>query len=198
MYMYFRFSEPSIVLLSTDKSNNMKLTKTISLPPNMMVDNISPFYNGSFVLSTYAHNKPVRIVDVNGNYTFFNGIAFPKSQYDVDKCQCAFIASHNILAFTDYDESIVCLFNTQTGESVKVTDPQVNRPRGVSKGPNDSILVCCYASIVQLTPRGEVLTSVDVGMCNLQAISVSKDFTQLAVSSTSRQDCQLRLFKILK
>ena len=174
------------------------LTKTIRLPPNMMVDSISPFYNGSFVLSTYDHNKPVRIVDVNGNYTFFNGIAFPKTRYSIDKCQCTFIASQNILAFTDFDENLVCLFNTQTGESVKVTDPQVDSPTGVSKGQNDSILVCCYASIVQLTPRGEVLASIDVGMCNLHAISVSNDFTHLVVSSNQEKNGQLCLFKILK
>jgi len=164
----------------------------------MNVDSIAPFYNGSFVLSTFDHNKPVRIVDVNGNYTFFNGTAFPKTQYNIDKCQCTFIASQNILAFTDFDENLVCLFNTQTGETVKVTDPQVNQPRGVGKGPNDSILVCCSASIVQLTTRGEVLASVDVGMSYLEAISVSNDFTHLAVSSTEDKNCQLRLFKIMK
>ena len=173
------------------------LTKTISLPSYMNVDNITPFYNGSFVLSTFDDNKPVRIIDVNGVYTFFHFIAFPRQRYELDKCQCTFIASHNILAFTDCDENSVCIYNTQTGESMTVFDSKIEMPRGVCEGPNGSILVCCGSSVVQLTPRGDVLTSVDVGM-QLRAVKVSKDWTQLAASSTEPGNHELRLFKILK
>jgi len=164
----------------------------------MHVDNITPFYNGSFVLSTYDDNMPVRIVDINGIYTFFHGIEFPQTWYEIGTCQCTFIASHNILVFTDYNKNIVCLFNTQTGETVKVTDSKIEKPIGVCEGPNGSILVACVSTIVQLTTRGEVLTCAGVGMRHLQAIKVSKNSMQLAVSSTTRGNCQLRLFKILK
>jgi len=179
----------------------MKLSKIIRLSSNTNLYSISPFSLGSFVTSTFGtfdNNTPVQIVNGNGNNTFFPDLIFPKNQYERGKCQCTFIASHGILALTDYDESSVCLYNTQTGHTVKVTDSQIEKPRGVCKGPNGSILVACVSSIVQLTIHGEVLTSVDVGMHDLQAINISRDWTQLVVSCIATGNCQLRLFEILK
>ena len=187
--IYFR---SAIVLLLVCPNSNISLTKTI--PVSSCLYSISPFYIGTFLSNTRGVAQPVRIVDIEGNETVLHYQELPN---EIERSRCTFIQSKDTLVFTDTNANTVYLLNTKTGERFKVIHPSIDNPRDACEGPNGTVLISCFSSILQLTVKGEILSSVDVGVICLYSVSVSKDGTKLAVSSSEPRNMELRLFKIV-
>ena len=75
-----------------------------------------------------------------------------------------------------------------------IKSDEIVTPRRVHAGPNGTVFVCSNAThaIVQISPRGDILMSHDVGMYPY-AVSLSGDGTRLVVANGH---CKIKLFRV--
>ncbi|XP_060591086.1 uncharacterized protein LOC132746045 [Ruditapes philippinarum] len=150
-----------------------------------------------FVVGTYDEPRPVRIVSLTGEEHDFC-VNFPNKSYSIDTSDCTYIKSSDKVVITSRDEHTVFIYDIKTDTRVVVKDDQMQKPRGVAVGPSDTILVCCYdtKSIVQITQRGQILSSFKLDMKWPLRVCVSRDKSCLVVMSMCLGYTNMQKFKI--
>ena len=182
--------------MSVSENNSITLLKTVSTTFNCL--NISTTSDDTFLISTVDHPRPVRTIDVDGNEGDIQHELLPDKSYKIDKSACTYIPSTKTLVFLDTELHKVYICDTTSGAGHLIKNDKIKNPRYICAGPSCSTFVCCEnpPCLVQLSLRGNVLTSHDVDISYPRAVCVSKDGTQIAVSNSDTGCRMLRVFRI--
>ena len=183
--------------MSVSSTNNICLVR--SLTTSFPCYSISPMNDDSFIVSTINHHDPVRTITVQGQEGDVQHSGLPDKTYKVDESKSTFIATKNILVFTDRCNHTVYLCNIQSGSCQTVQSDQIREPRGACPGNHDTVFVCSLGtnSILQISPQGKVVMTHDVGMVNPYAVSLSRDGARLAVSNdVAGQMMKIKVFTV--
>jgi hypothetical protein len=160
-------------------------------------DSLSLVVDNIFALGIADKTLPVcRLKDFKQFSNF--EVDFYRENYKLGETKCAYCHSLEILVLTDYARNTIAIINPRTGEKLRVQDKVIQGPRGVVIGKDGSIFVCCEDSccLVQLSPSGEILSFRKLRINFPHSICISKDFTKLAISNNSSDDCLILLFLI--
>ncbi|XP_060558345.1 uncharacterized protein LOC132718646 [Ruditapes philippinarum] len=150
-----------------------------------------------FVVGTYDYPRPVRIVSLTGEEHDFD-VNFPNKIYTIDTSACTYIKSSDKVVITDRNKHTVYIYDIKTDTRVVVKDDQIQDPRGAAVGPSDTILLCCRKTntIVQISQRGQVLSSYKIDIENPFTVCVSRDKSFIVVTSSSVGTTKMQKFKI--
>ncbi|XP_060567071.1 uncharacterized protein LOC132725897 [Ruditapes philippinarum] len=150
-----------------------------------------------FVVGTIDEPIPVRIVSLTGEELDFS-VNFPNKIYPIDTSDCTYIKSSDKVVITDRYEHTVCIYDIKTDTRVVVKDDKIQEPRGAAVGPSDTILLCCRKTntIVQISQRGQVLSSYKIDMENPFKVCVSRDKSFLVVTNSYIGNRKMQKFKI--
>jgi len=179
-------------------SDDCSVTMVKMLPTPFTYFSISPMDAGTFMVSPYNHERPVRTVDVHGKQGDFKHKLLPDKTYKIYESACTFIPSTNTCVFVDRDQHTVYMCDITSGEGHVVKSDKIVKPRGVYAGPNGTVFVCSNytGAFVQISPRGDILMSHDVEMWAPNAVSLSGDGARLAVSNSEIDNFKIKLFKV--
>jgi DNA-binding beta-propeller fold protein YncE len=150
-----------------------------------------------FVVGTYDEPRPVRIVSLTGEERDF-GVNFPYKKYTGGSSFSTYIKSSDKVVITDRDEHTVYIYDIKTGARIVVKDDQIHEPCGAAVGPSDTILVCSFKTntIVQISQRGQILSSYKLNMTYPWTVCVSRDKSFLVVANNSPGNRKMQKFKI--
>jgi len=151
-----------------------------------------------FILSTVDHPRPVRTITVHGQEGDVHHAGLPDKTYKEGDSRCTYMESHKTMVFTDRYAHEVYLSNIENGRCHIVHSDKIRFPVGACPGIDGTVFVCSgeTGTVVQLTTKGTVIASHDVGMAWPFAVSLSRDGTRLAVSNAVEDKMKIKLFKV--
>ncbi|XP_060598010.1 uncharacterized protein LOC132751789 [Ruditapes philippinarum] len=185
----------NIEFLHVSKCNEITSRRTFKVKTKY--DSISLKDDRHFVLRSYDDPRPVRIVSMTGEEHDFS-INFPNKSYSIDSSDCTYIKSRDKVVITDRDENTVNIYDIKTDTRVVVKDDQIQEPGGAAVGPSDTILLCCLKtdSIVQISQRGQILSSYKIDMEMPYKVCVSRDKSFLVVINKLSGNKKMLKFKL--
>jgi len=180
-------------------SENSTITMLKEITTTFRCDYISLLDVDTFMVGTYGHRPLICTIDVDGNEGEIQHKLLPDKTYKLGKSACAYIPSPETILFTDNDKHTVYMCDIKSGEGRVITNDTIRAPRGMCASSNGCVFVCSVNSdsIVQLSLRGDVLMTHDVGMYGPYAISVSTDGSRLVVSNGTHGQRKIKLFNIV-
>jgi len=182
--------------MSVSGDNTFTLLKTLFTSFNC--GSISLLDGDTFILTTYNHERPVRTIDVHGNEGEFQHKLLPDKNFKLATSACAYIPSTKTLLFCGRKQNTVYMCDITSGEGHVIKSKEIVEPRGICAGQNGGSFVCSEDThcVVQLSPTGDVLTSLRVNMKYPRAVSVSRDGSFMAVSNSMDPHSSIKLFNI--
>ncbi|XP_052783091.1 uncharacterized protein LOC128219322 [Mya arenaria] len=188
----------AICLLKVCNGNTITLMKTLTISTYCF--SICPLNDRTFVVSTWNDPRPARMIDMDGKVSDFNNVQFPEKTYMINESRGTYIPSINTVVLTARYANTVYLYNTVTGMETELKDRRIREPRDACVGPDGSIFVCSQKSnsIVQISPSGDILTSLNVDMRGPYTVAVSRDGSRMIVSNSLSGSMKLKLFNLIK
>ncbi|XP_060556260.1 E3 ubiquitin-protein ligase TRIM71-like [Ruditapes philippinarum] len=185
----------NIEFLHVSKCNEITSSRTCKVKTNYY--SICLKDDRQFVVGTYDEPRPVRIVSLTGEEHDFKD-NFPNKTYSIDTSDCTYIKSSDKVVITSRDEHTVFIYDIKTDTRVVVKDDQIQLPCGAAVGPSDTILVCCRKTntIVQISQRGQILSSYKINMEMPYKVCVSRDKSFLVVTNSFNGNMKMQKFKI--
>jgi len=183
--------------MSVSSDSTLSLQKTLTT--SFSCSSISMLDTDTFVVSTLDHRRSVCTVDVHGNEgDIQQNILFDK-QYGLWECACAFVPSTKTIVVSEKNQHTIYMCDITSGKFHVINNDQIRGPRGICPGPAGTVLVCSgdTDSLVHLSPQGDVLGSISVGMKFTKAVSISKDATRLVLANACAKDRVIKLFSIV-
>ncbi|XP_060567067.1 uncharacterized protein LOC132725894 [Ruditapes philippinarum] len=190
-----RGDEYNIEYLHVSKSNEITSRRTCKVKTKY--DSICLKDDKQFVVGTFDEPRPVRIVSFKGEERDFK-VKFPNKTYPIGSSACTYIKSCDKVVITDRDEHTVYIYDIKTDTRVLVKDDQIQEPCGAAVGPSDTVLVCCRNTncIVQISQRGQILSSYKLDMTYPYEVCVSRYKSFLVVANNCPGNMKMQKFKI--
>jgi len=182
--------------MSVSRTNNISLVKTLT--PSFVCFSIFPMEDERFLVSTVDHPRSVRTITVQGHEGEVQHAGLPDKTYKAADSMCTYIAEHKTLVFTDRQAHTVYMCNIESGRCQTVQSDKIKKPCGACPGNYGTVFVCSKDTntLVQLSLRGEILMSHNVGMVFPLAVSLSTDGSRVAVSNCAKGQKMIKVFQM--
>lgn len=196
VFLFTYLFRDAIALMSLAENSSITMLK--ELPTSFACSTITSINAGTFLVSTYDNTRPIRTIDIHGKVNFIKHKCLPDKTYKMDKCACTYIPATKTLVLTDSEQHTVYLCDMTSQDGLEIRNNKIRSPRRACVGPYDTVYLCSQTkdSIVQLSERGDVLTSINVGMRYPYAVSFSRDGTRLVVANCAAGPKMIKLFQV--
>jgi len=193
---YDSFSK-QISLLTVARDNS--ITPITTITTSFFCSSICPIDKDTFLVGTVRHSRPVRTVTVQGQEGNVQHGSLPNKSLSLGDSWCTFVQHKKTVVIADSSAHKVHLKSLgESGWTTTVHHDLIREPQGVcGGGDRGSVFVCAKRAIVQLSSRGDVVASHNVGFIRPCTISVSNDGRKLMVANARRNKVNtIKLYRV--